>query len=132
TLTLGPNLSITQTGRFARLYANAGDAIVNTGTITAGVTTGNMYFRGGGSFTNQGVLSVSNGEYLGASAVVFTNAAGIDLAVGAGSTLRLGSAADSFSNQGTISLGSGAALHLGGSFSQTNIGSVANTGGTVF
>src|SRR5207245_7602912 len=90
TLTLGPNLSMTQTGRFARLYANTGDTIVNTGTITAGVTTGTMYINGGGAFTNQGTLSVSNGESLYASSVVFTNAAGINLSVGAGSTLRLG------------------------------------------
>ena len=49
-----------------------------------------------------------------------------------GSTLRLGSAADSFSNQGTITLGSAATLRLGGSFSQTNFGSISNTGGTVY
>ncbi len=132
TLTLGPNLSLTQTGRIARLYAYASDVIVNTGTIDAGVATGSMYVRGGGSFTNQGVLGVSNGEIFDATSVVFTNAAGIDLAVGAGSTLRLGSAADSFSNQGTITLGSAAALRLGGSFSQTNFGSISNTGGTVY
>src|SRR5205807_9865710 len=103
-----------QTGNIARLYAYASDAIVNTGTINAGVATGNMYVRGGGSFTNQGVLSVSSGDVFNATNVVFTNAAGISLAVGAGSTMRLGSAGDSFSDQGTIALGSGAALHLGG------------------
>ncbi len=131
TLTLGPNLSLTHTGG-ARLYASAGDTIVNTGTINAGLTSGTMFLLGGGSFTNQGTISVSNGDDFNASSVVFTNAAGIALAVGAGSTLRLGAASDSFSNQGTIALGTGAKLHLGGSFSQANIGTVSNTGGTVF
>ncbi len=131
TLTLGPNLTVTQTGG-ARLYATAGDVMINTGTIDAGQTNGRMYLQGGGSFTNQGIFSVTNGEYVGAHSVVFTNAAGINLAVGAGSTLGLGSSSDSFSNQGTIALGAGAKLHLLGSFSQANIGSVSNTGGTVF
>src|SRR5207244_12715382 len=62
TLTLGPNLSLTQTGRIARLYAYASDAIVNSGTIDAGVAAGSMYVRGGGSFTNQGVINVRNSE----------------------------------------------------------------------
>jgi len=60
TLTLGPSLSMTQTGN-TRLYANLGGSIVNAGTINAGKTNGTMYLRGNGSFTNQGVLSVSTG-----------------------------------------------------------------------
>src|SRR5205807_4583236 len=70
TLTLGPNLSLTQTGRIARLYAYASDAIVNTGTIDAGVAAGSMYVRGGGSFTNQGVINVSNGEIFNSSLTI--------------------------------------------------------------
>src|SRR5216684_5561523 len=87
TLTLGPNLSITQTGRSARLDANAGDAIVNTGTINAGVTSGGLYVVGSGGFTNQGTINVSNGDDF----EVFTTVSGtgtIDLASGALVSLR--------------------------------------------
>jgi hypothetical protein len=107
TLTLGPTLSMTQTGG-ARLYANAGAAIVNTGTINAGVTNGTMYLRGTGGFTNQGTISISNGDD-------FDVAAGV-----------------AFANPGTITLGSGGKLHLRDNLTTGAIGTVSSSGGTVF
>ena len=107
TLTLGPSLTVNQTGR-AELYATTGDAIVNTGTINAGVTSGVMYLRGGGSFTNQGAINVSNGDD-------FDVAAGV-----------------AFSNSGTIALGSAAKLHLRDNLATGAIGTVRQSGGTVF
>src|SRR5207244_1448485 len=107
TLTLGPSLSMTQTGN-TRLYANSGASIVNAGTINAGKTNGIMYLRGNGSFTNQGTISVSNGD---------------DLDVAAGLA---------FSNSGTITLSSGGKLHLRDNLTTGAIGTVSSSTGTVF
>ncbi len=98
TLTLGANLTVTQTGG-ARLYAATGDAIVNTGTITAGATNGTMLLLGGGSFTNQSTINVSNGDDFDVAAVAFANSGTI--IVSSGGSLVAGS---SVLGAGTIDL----------------------------
>ncbi len=91
TLTLGPRpQTLTHTGG-ARLYANTGDAIVNAGTIDAGLTNGTMFLLGGGSFTNQGTISTFR------TATISTSARGWRS-----------------SNSGTIALASGGKLHPAG------------------
>ncbi len=98
---------LTHTGG-RRLYASTGDAIVNTGTINAGLTSGTMYLRGGGSFTNQGMVDVSNGD-------------DFDVASGV-----------AFSNSGTIALAGAGKLHLQDSLATSALGTISNSGGTVF
>ncbi len=107
TLTLGPSLTLTQTGG-AELYASTGDAIVNAGTINAGLTSGTMFLRGVGSFANQGTINVSNGD-------------DFDVASGV-----------AFSNSGTITLASAGKLHLQDSLATGALGTISNSGGTVF
>jgi len=89
-----------------------------------------MYVRGGGSFTNQGVLSVTSGELFDARSVVFTNASGSRWGWGrfdAADWLRGGQLLE----PGTITLGA-VRRCISGSFSQTDFGAVSNSGGTVF
>ncbi len=110
TLTLGPNLAITHAGKYAQIYGLRG-VVVNAGTIDAGFS-GGTFLLDGGTFINQGLISVSNGDKLNAS-------------------FRL-----TFANQGTIALATGGELHFAGRVSQTDpsrsIGYISNTGGTVF
>ena len=67
------------------------------------MTNGVMYLRGGGSFTNQGTISVSNGDAFDVAAgVAFSNSGTI--IVSSGGSLVAGS---SVSGTGTINLKSG-------------------------
>jgi hypothetical protein len=73
TLTLGPNLTIVQTGALADIGAAtdaAGNAIVNYGTIDAAATNGLLTLAG--TFMNRGNIAVSNGDTL-ALAAAFAN-----------------------------------------------------------
>jgi hypothetical protein len=111
-LTLGANLTITHSGATATLDSGAvdpltnkqRDSIVNTGTINASLNGGSFIIRPL-SFTNQGQITVSNGDTLV-----------ID--------------APSWSNSGTISE-NGGTLKLGGSFTLGQLGTLTRTGGTV-
>ena len=63
-LTLGPNLTVSQVGLNAMLSETAfqaGNGIVNAGTIDAGVSGGSFEI-GDESFANQGRIVVSNGD----------------------------------------------------------------------
>src|SRR5581483_2096928 len=134
TLSLGTAVTLTQTAPLVEFYIDSVDAVVNAGTIKAAGAANYSRFeiRGQGSVTNRGVIDVTNGDVLDLRGPAFDNAAGAALAVGAGSTARLGSSPNGFGNQGTITLGSGAALDLYGSFSQGDIGALTNSGGSVF
>ena len=74
TLTLGVNLEIDQTGERARLTGapEAGDAIVNAGTIDAAYK-GGFFEIDPQTFTNTGTIDVSNGDKLTIDAVTWSN-----------------------------------------------------------
>ena len=85
TLTLGPNLVISQIGALAEIGAatdTAGDMILNYGTITANAASGTMMLAGS-AFTNRGTITVGNGDTLLLSTGSFTNAGTISVANGA-------------------------------------------------
>jgi hypothetical protein len=78
-LTLGSSLTIDQTGTFADLLSSdqSGDAIVNDGTIDVGYA-GGVFVIDANSFTNNGTITVSNGDTLTIQAGVFQlNAGGV-------------------------------------------------------
>ena len=81
TLTLGPNLTITQAGALADIGAVTdypGDGITSYGTINAGVAQG-LLDLGGPNFTNRGKIFVSNGDTLAVTAANFVNAGTISV-----------------------------------------------------
>ena len=101
TLTLGAGLLVVQSGTNAAIGLasdNPNDAIVNTGTIRA-ATTGGLLTLGGADFSNQGTITVSNGDTLAITAAAF-------------------------SNGGVIAV-SGAALSIGGSMTLAELGNVS-------
>ena len=75
-LTLGPNLTINHTGWQASLntssFGRSGSGLVNAGTINANLSGGNFSIQGAGSFTNQGVINVSNGDTVSITSI-FSN-----------------------------------------------------------
>jgi fibronectin-binding autotransporter adhesin len=81
TLTLGPNLTVTQAGTLADIGAvtdTAGDGIASYGTINA-ATAGGLLTLGGSNFTNHGKILVSNGDTLALAATGFANTGTISL-----------------------------------------------------
>jgi hypothetical protein len=141
-LTLGNGLGITQSGQYAAIGGpggTAGDSIVNTGTITAGVYGGTLSI-GGPGFTNQGHINVSNGETLSIGAAQFCNTGTIavtnaQLAL-AGSLTMASLGQVSLNNasvavSGTVSLGGGTlAIGQGSSIGRLSLtGTLA--GGTI-
>ncbi len=106
TLTLGPNLSISQSGAVAAIgqgTGGLGDLIVSQGQINAGVAGGTLTL-GGAGFINQGTITVGQGD---------------TLAIAAGN----------FSNTGVVLVGG--LLSLAGSLSLAQLGQVVLSGGTV-
>ncbi len=127
---LGHYLTIQQTGLFAAI----GDSVTSlAGTLYAPVDSfysqaniqadaaGGKLTIGGASFTNAGTLAIANGEAATEAATAFTNANNATVSIGAGSTLALNllayyvsesTAAQSFSNMGTILLTGGTLSEL--------------------
>jgi hypothetical protein len=86
TLTLGAGLTLIQSGALAAIgqpgaVTQAGDMIVNTGTITAAVSGGTLTL-GGPGFTNQGVIAVGQGETLAIATTTFSNTGAINVSGG--------------------------------------------------
>jgi hypothetical protein len=152
-LTLGSNVTIDESG-YAQIADSgyAGDGIVNQGAIKQSGTGSQLTFYGasltnsgtitaassGGAltiddttFTNSGALAVSNGETATIDPTSFTNAAAGVISVGADSALSL-TLGGSWSNLGSITLASGSSLYLRGSFTIASLGSITNSGGTVY
>ena len=101
-LTLGSNTELVQTGYFVNLTGggNAGDSIVNRGSISAGLSSGGGIFTiGGNNFANQGSLSIANGGAM---------------------TISGG-----FSNTGSLSVSGGGTLTIGGTLQQLAGGTLA-------
>ncbi len=129
TLTLGPKLSIVQTGAHAEIdaYAYAGGGIVNQGTISAGVNGGQFGINNLGNvadiFTNQGLIAVSNGDsfYVVSD---FSNTGTITVNSAGSLDVRR-----DFSNSGKVSVTNGATLSLSGNWS--NAGTISETNATL-
>ena len=99
-LTLGPTLTIDQTGSNANLsgyYDRSGSGIVNEGTINADFN-GGTFTIGDVSFTNAGTINVSNGDTVDINSTSWSNTGSIDVS---GGTLNLGSTF-TFAQLGTL------------------------------
>jgi hypothetical protein len=147
TLTLGPNLTVTQAGGLADIGAAsdyAGDGIVSYATLTAGIAGGTLVL-GGSAFTNHGRIAVSNGDTLRLSTGNFSNSGTISvtnaalviadaIALSALGTLVLTNAAIAVSGSlnvsgGTLAIGAGSPfgrLSLSGTITG---GVIADSGG---
>jgi hypothetical protein len=123
TLTLGPNLSVTQAGALAAIGSSgdvAGDAIVGNGTINAAVAGGTLSLSGA-DFINDGVVSVSSGDTLALAAVQFSNAGTIKVTnavLSIGDSLTVAALGDLALSNATVALSgtlnnSGRTLQLG-------------------
>ena len=113
---------------FGSTFFRSGSGIVNAGTINAGVNGGNFTILSR-SFTNQGQLTVSNGD----TVVIdpedpFMNSAIGTLSASGGGTLWIQTS--SWTNSGSISMNA-ATLNLGGTFTLAQLGSITRSGGTI-
>jgi hypothetical protein len=156
-LTLGPNVTIdesayahiytdddivnqgniTQTGTDSNLtiYGPSGNSFTNSGTITAASSHGAMNIEITGfartTFTNSGTLAVSNGDKVTIKPTTFATTASSLITIAANSSVDI-DPTNAWSNLGSITLASGSSLHLGGSFTLAGLGTIANSGGTVY
>ena len=110
TLTLASNVTIDHVGKYVSVdtseYSRSTSGIVNAGTINANLSGGSFTIAGGGFFTNQGTINVSNGD-----------------------TLTISSS--SWSNTGTMAVAGGTLDLQGGGVTLAQLGTVTNTGGVV-
>ena len=147
TLTLGAGLLVQQSGTLAAIGLPSdqpADAIINAGTLRAGVA-GGLLTLGGSNFINQGSIAVSSGDTLAITAAAFSNAGAISvtnasLSIGGSLTLAalgsltLSNAAVSVAGTlditgTTLALGNGSALghvSLSGTLAD---GTIADAGG---
>ena len=119
-LTLGSTLTIDQIGLYAYLTGyedRAGSGIVNAGTINADFA-GGTFTIGDVSFTNAGILNVSNGDTVDISSTAWSNSGSINVS---GGTLNLGSTF-TFAQLGTLN-------HTGGIVNVT--GTLNDAGATL-
>ena len=146
-LTLGKNLSITHTlssdstTGFSSITSQTGGfgqtgSIISQGSITAGLKGGMLSISGGG-FTNQGGISVSNGDSVSVTASSFSNSGMVSVS---GGILTIGSAnsfsPSTFANTGSVTVTAGGKLNLGPSFGATQFtwtssGVLSETGGAI-
>jgi hypothetical protein len=136
TLTLGSTLTLNQTGTYGYISGSATDKLLNQGNIVAGATNGRLIITGG-TFSNQGTLTIQSGESVDLTGVSLLNSGTIQVN---GGTLSLAS----FSNTGGLTVTSGSVLNIGGSLTTANLltlplagvdvgilGTLNNTGGTL-
>ncbi len=128
TLTLGAGLLVVQSGALAAIGLASDrptDAIVNLGTIRAGIAGGRLVL-GGASFSNQGTIAVSNGDTLAITAAAFSNSGAISVsnaALSIGGSLTL-------AELGTLTL-SNAALSVTGTLDISGTTLALGTGSSV-
>jgi hypothetical protein len=123
----------------------SGASFTNAGTISA-VAAGGYLSINPTTFVNNGTIDIANGDQVNIASGNNPNSsttlsATSEISIGVGSSLVIGNSnipgnpnpnpSGTFSNQGLITLASGAALDLGGAFTLASIGSVTNTGGTI-
>jgi hypothetical protein len=145
TLILGKSLNIVGSHLYAAIFGSSpgylapNTTIVNNGKISATAKGGQFYIGaflsssgaqplkgGAGAFTNNGAVSVSNGDTLTIEPTVFINSAAGTLTAGAGSTLNVGWTGGSWSNAGTVTA-TGATVNLNGTWTNTGAVYVANS-----
>src|SRR5258708_20636437 len=133
TVTLGANLTLNQVGTDVQLdtstFGNSTSDLVNAGTIDAGFSGGTFNIQGGGGFTNQGTIDVSNGDTLSINAASWSNTGTISVT---GRTLDIEA---TLSGAGSITLSAGATLTIGsatsgGPISLSSSNSVVNVNGS--
>ena len=131
TLTLASSFAVTQAGKTAYILIdqqNAGNTLINQGTITAGISNGDLYIEGpyaGDNFTNQGMIAVTNNDTVLLATNVTTSGLG-NFSTATGGALLLGSGY-TLSNAGaTLALSTGSQLTLAGTIAG---GTVADSGG---
>jgi fibronectin-binding autotransporter adhesin len=135
-ITLGPNLTIQQTGLHAQLQESAlgTDGFINKGTINAGISSGSLTLipqsnSAGGVFTNAGTINASNTDTVEVGATTFTNTVAGTVNVTTGATFTI-DGTGIWSNAGLLNETSGT-LILGGNFTTAGLGTVTRSGGTV-
>ena len=135
-LTLGPNLTVSSTaaGTQADIRSDLNNytAVVNQGTISAAANGGSFSISPVEGFTNQGTISLSNGEYFSVQPGFGTfDNIGI-VSVAGGSTLQIedSSLTPPISNAGTITMANGTTLDLAGYFTPASLGTLVNHGAT--
>ena len=125
-LTLGRATTLMQAGAFVELLDtnSIGDGIVNQGSINAGVSSG-QFDVSGNSFTNQGSITVSDGDTFD----VYSSAAANSglMTVTGGGTLTINGT--SFANSGTLTETGGSTVSL--TTGWTNTGSISETASTL-
>jgi hypothetical protein len=109
---------------------NSGDGVVNQGAIDVTGVEGSLTIEST-NFTNSGTIDVANGDTVSIEPTNFTTTASSVMTIGANSSLTIDST-NAWTNLGLITLASGGGLVLGGSMSADALGSVGNSGGTVY
>ena len=102
----------------------------NSGTIDAKATNGQLIIDPA-TFINSGTIDVANGEVAIIEPTTFTTTASSVIAIGANSSVTI-EPTNSWTNLGSIRLASGASLYLYGPMSAASLGSVRDSGGTVY
>jgi hypothetical protein len=129
-LTLGPNVTIDESGHAGiNATRGRGDGIVNQGQINQTAASGGDLHIAGNSFTNSGTITAASSRgALTIEPTTFINSGTLAISNGEAVTID----ATHLSNTGLITLASGASLYLEGSFSLAKLGTVSNSGGTVY
>jgi hypothetical protein len=132
-LTLGPQLTIVQTGLYAEIFddgaygtdpAAAYDGIFNSGKITAAVQGGTFTFAGT-QFENDGTIAVSNGDDLNLNSASFINTGSLSVS---GGTFTIG--AGYFENDGSITT-TNTAFVLNGTLTTAQLLAMYGTGDSI-
>ncbi len=130
-LTLASSVTIIAQSYAAITSSNdSGDGIVNEGVIHVNHTLYGFYIEPN-AFTNSGTIDVEDGGEAIIDPSTFTTTASSVIEIGILSSLTI-DPTNTWSNLGSITLGSGAKLTLDGSISATSVGLVTNSGGTVY
>ncbi len=130
-LTLASSVTVDVQGSAQILDSGySGDGVVNDGAIDVTGSGGNLYIQST-TFTNSGTIDVEDGGDATIGPTTFTTTASSVITIGASSYVYI-IPAGAWTNLGSITLASGASLYLGGSISAARLGSITNSGGTVY
>jgi hypothetical protein len=102
----------------------------NSGTIDAEAASGALTIDPI-TFTNSGAIEVANGDTVTIEPTTFTTTASSLIEIGANSSVTI-DPTNAWTNLGSITLASGAGLTLDGSITTAGLGSITNSGGTVY
>jgi hypothetical protein len=135
-LTLASSVTVVVEG-YAQIQSSdySGDGTVNDGTIDVAGNESELFIYSD-TFTNDGAIDVVNGSDLYIEPTTFTTTASSVIEIGPDSSLTI-DPDNAWTNLGSITLSSGASLYLGssgegGSTSTEGLGSISNSGGTIY